>query len=129
VTSGFRKNKKGAALTKSEKTMENKKLHHFSHGQSLAEYVIIIATVSAALFIGMQIYVQRGIQAAIRVAADQAGRQQDSLEDADTGANVSGGDTSSSSGTTRMRTLLGGSLTTDTDEATGSDAQWTTVAK
>ncbi len=54
--------------------MKKIRLSH-STGQSLVEYSIILAIVGAALM-GMQMYMKRGIQAAIKVSADQLGPQQ-----------------------------------------------------
>lgn len=41
-----------------------------SRGQSVAEYAILIALISMAIA-GMQLYAKRGIQAGVKVAADQ----------------------------------------------------------
>lgn len=43
--------------------------------QSLIEYSLILAIVGTALM-GMQVYMKRGIQAAVKVSADQLGSQQ-----------------------------------------------------
>ncbi len=43
--------------------------------QSLIEYALILAIVAAALM-GMQAYMKRGIQAAVKLSADQLGEQQ-----------------------------------------------------
>ncbi len=43
--------------------------------QSLIEYSLILAIVGAAL-VGMQFYMKRGLQAAIKISADQLGSQQ-----------------------------------------------------
>jgi hypothetical protein len=51
-------------------------------GQSIAEYSILISVIAAALFT-MQIYMKRGIQAAIKYNADQFGNQSDWMEDPD----------------------------------------------
>ena len=47
----------------------------FFRGQSILEYTLIVAIVSAAL-ITMQLYFKRGVQSAIKTAADQMGPQQ-----------------------------------------------------
>lgn len=44
--------------------------------QSITEYVILIALITAALS-GMTLYMRRGIQAGIKVVADELGSQQD----------------------------------------------------
>jgi Flp pilus assembly pilin Flp len=43
--------------------------------QGLAEYAVILAIVAAAL-IAMQMYMKRGIQGAVKIAADRLGSQQ-----------------------------------------------------
>jgi len=91
----------------------------FSNGQGIIEYVILIAVVSAAL-LGMQVYMQRGIQAVARIASDEVGSQVDSLEDADKSANTTSGTEEYSTGTTRSRELLGGIKRTDFDQASDS---------
>lgn len=50
-------------------------------GQSTLEYAILIGVIGVSLSI-MTLYFRRGIQAAVRVAADEVGRQQDA-EDVD----------------------------------------------
>ena len=44
-------------------------------GQSIAEYAVLISVVAAAL-LAMQIYMKRGIQAAIKCSTDQFGSQE-----------------------------------------------------
>jgi hypothetical protein len=56
-----------------------KKRRVFCYGQSMAEYAILIAIVSAAL-LSMQFYMRRGIQGVIKAAADEVGKQEDSSE-------------------------------------------------
>lgn len=50
-----------------------------SKAQSISEYVILFGIITAAL-LGMQVYMKRGIQAVIKVAADEIGLQQDAEE-------------------------------------------------
>jgi Flp pilus assembly pilin Flp len=45
-----------------------------SPGQSITEYIVLIGLVSMAI-IGMQVYMKRGIQAAIKLSADELGSQ------------------------------------------------------
>lgn len=45
-----------------------------SRAQSVNEYVIVIALVTA-IFVGMQMYIKRGIQASIQETADELGAQ------------------------------------------------------
>jgi len=97
-----------------------KKICHFSNGQSVAEYVILIAIISATL-VGMQIYMRRGIQGAIKIAADQAGKQEDSWEDSDKGTKTDTKETDATSSTTRARAMPGGSYRTDVNETSNND--------
>lgn len=55
-----------------------------SGGQSISEYTLIVGIVAVAI-IGMQVYMKRGIQAVIRVAADEVGSQEDAMEDVEKG--------------------------------------------
>lgn len=50
-----------------------------SLGQSMGEYVVLIGIVTLAL-ITMQTYMKRGIQAGIKIAADELGRQEDAVD-------------------------------------------------
>ena len=45
-----------------------------SSGQGIVEYAVLMALISAAL-IGIQVYARRGLQAGIKIAADQLGGQ------------------------------------------------------
>jgi len=47
-------------------------------GQAIVEYAILIGIVTAAI-VGMQVYAKRGIQAGIKLAADQVGNQLDGI--------------------------------------------------
>ncbi len=51
-----------------------------SKAQSLTEYALFLGVVGMA-FITLQVYMKRGIQAVIKVAADEVGTQEDPLED------------------------------------------------
>ncbi len=101
--------------------MESKELRHLYSGQSIAEYVILIAIVSAVL-VGMQVYMKRGIQAVVRVAADQVGSQEDANETAKDGVWIDeSSQTGSSSGVTRKRSFVDGSYRTDVNQASQGD--------
>lgn len=50
-------------------------LHSGSRAQSLIDYVIVVGIVAAAL-IAMRVYMVRGVQAGIKVAADELGSQE-----------------------------------------------------
>ena len=51
-------------------------------GQAIVEYAVLIGIVAAAL-VTMQTYIKRGIQAGIKVAADQIGDQSQGLVERD----------------------------------------------
>ena len=51
-------------------------------GQAIIEYAVLFGLVTAVLM-GMQGYLKRGVQAGVKVAADQIGRQSKGLEDID----------------------------------------------
>ncbi len=51
-----------------------------ARGQSISEYAILLGLVIAVL-VGIQLYAKRGLQAAVKVAADQLGEQPDGLLD------------------------------------------------
>ena len=50
-----------------------------SQAQSLSEYAIVLGIV-ASVFLVMQVYMKRGIQAVIKVAADEIGQQKEAEE-------------------------------------------------
>jgi Flp pilus assembly pilin Flp len=54
----------------------------FVGGQAILEYGILIGIVTAAL-VTMQTYIKRGVQAGIKVAADQLGDQRKGTEEVD----------------------------------------------
>ena len=58
------------------------RLLRHNRGQSILEYGVILGIVALALGM-MQVYLRRGIQAGIKVAADEIGLQQDSVVDYD----------------------------------------------
>lgn len=62
--------------------------------QSIAEYAILIGVIFAALA-GMQVYSRRGINAAIKVAADDVGNQDDAIGDLNLGDSKDNSDTKS----------------------------------
>ncbi len=55
---------------------------HYAKAQSLSEYVMLLAILSAAL-IGMQVYMKRGIQAVVKDASDELGEQSKGAVDVD----------------------------------------------
>lgn len=50
--------------------------------QSIIEYVILLVVIGAALS-AMQLYFRRGIQAAVKLAADEVGNQADGVAETD----------------------------------------------
>ena len=95
---------------------------HFSNGQGIVDYVILILIVSAAL-LGMRVYMQRGIQAVVSIAADEVGSQVDSLEDADQAASTDSISQEESTGNIRAREFVGGIKRTDFDQVSDNVAQ------
>ncbi len=50
-----------------------------SKAQSVSEYAILIGIITLAL-VGMQVYMKRGIQGVVKMAADEVGSQRDAEE-------------------------------------------------
>ena len=85
-------------------------------GQALFEYAVIIGVVVLALGM-MQVYVRRGNQAGIKIAADELGRQEDSVELDSTKGTVQSSQVRSLSAATYQRQLnYGGSSTINVNE-------------
>lgn len=103
--------------------MRKKERYHFCNGQSLVEYVILIAIVTAVLA-GMNFYAKTSIQGVIKAAADQAGTQTGAMEYADLSAKTDTKETDFSHGVTRERTMLGGNYVTDVNESALSDVYY-----
>lgn len=88
-------------------------------GQTILEYAVLIAIVGA-VFIGMQTYIKRAIQAGVKIAADQIGSQRQGLKEIDplkgfkqeASINVVTDDTSN------VKTSFGGRRTVIFDEKT-----------
>lgn len=93
-------------------------------GQSILEYAIILGLVAAALTT-MQVYLKRGIQAGIKVAADELGRQQDAVEiDPEKGTQTDSWINTQAASTTRSRLFERGRQTINLDKTTTSSG-WT----
>ena len=90
-------------------------------GQSLIEYSFIIGLVVIALS-AMQVYIKRGIQAGIKVAADEVGRQQDAEEtDPLKGAQTTNSTINTeTSNTQRIRLFKSGSQIIDTNKTSAN---------
>lgn len=92
-------------------------------GQSILEYAIIIGLVVAGLTT-MQLYIKRGIQAGIKVAADELGRQEDAEEiDPEWGTRSSSEINTITQSTERIRLFEGGSQRIDIDKTTASSGE------
>ena len=96
-------------------------------GQAVFEYAIIIGIVVLALGM-MQVYVRRGVQAGIKIAADELGEQEDSVElDPIKGTTQSSLMRTTASSTRRLQHGKGGSSTATWDEsseASGLNEYW-----
>jgi len=101
-------------------------------GQSILEYVVILGIVAIALA-AMSLYFRRGIQSVVKIAADEAGNQEDA-EDINpvTGVKTASAITRRTTATQRSRILEGGSRTSDissTTTSTGTSASVQTQEK
>src|SRR3990167_6310436 len=63
---------------------QGKRIMHAKHGQSLLEYVILISIVGAVL-VAMGPYMKRGVQAVVKVTADQLANQEQAEQSVDSG--------------------------------------------
>ena len=86
--------------------------------QTIMEYAIILGFVAVALS-AMQVYIRRGIQAGIKVAADELGNQQDA-EKIDPGKSITGNSEINTRATSNqtIEVFEGGSQTVDIDKTT-----------
>jgi len=79
-----------------------------NNAQSILEYVIVLTVVSAALAT-MSLYFRRGIQSVIKVAADEAGNQEEAEEvDPFKGAKTAAAFTRHTESTQRTKVEQGG---------------------
>ncbi|TBR16578.1 hypothetical protein EPO66_04500 [bacterium] len=78
-------------------------------------------------FVYMQTYIRRGIQATVKVAADQMGSQADSEEDADYGQSSSSSNTTMGSSTYNTTTSGGGNQATTFNSSTVTNGTSTTT--
>jgi hypothetical protein len=98
-----------------------------SQGQSLYEYAILLAIVVAVLT-GMQVYLKRGIQGAIKLCSDEIGTQPKKDEagkkDPTKGELLEARSTDITDGTATVTTLSGGTQTTISSQTTtkGTDS-------
>lgn len=81
-----------------------------SLGQSIGEYVLLLGIITVAL-LSMQVYMKRGIQAMIKVSADQLGSQTVISNRTRREANTTQTTQASTSGSRRIEGLLGGGQT------------------
>lgn len=96
------------------------------HGQSMAEYAILIAIVSAAL-LAMQVYMRRGIQGVIKAAADDVGKQEDSRDEAEKGPSLESTYSTNASKTGEQREYANGSTRSEIDETQHVSGESTTT--
>lgn len=61
-------------------------------GQSILDYAILLGVITTTL-VGMQFYIKRGIQAGIKVSADQLGCQGEGLKEKDMRSGINPEDT------------------------------------
>lgn len=93
-------------------------------GQSLGEYAVLFAIVVAA-FMGMQIFIKRGVQGGISFCSDQIGNQEDfiNLSDPIKGGLDSALDVDRSTGTTTITTSAGGTEDHSISQSASKGAQ------
>lgn len=95
-----------------------------SKGQSIIEYTTIIGLVVIALS-AMQVYIKRGIQAGIKIAADEltadiGGQQAAEETDPDKGRKTTSKIDTQTQSTQRIRLFQGGSQQIDIDKTSSS---------
>ena len=102
--------------------------NRFLAGQGVLEYVIILGVVVIALA-AMSLYFRRGIQAVVKVAADEAGNQKDA-EDINpiTGIMTSSAINRQTSATQSSRVLKGGSRVSNINTTTSSTGTMSSVS-
>lgn len=94
-------------------------------GQSIIEYTVILGLVVAGLMT-MQAYIKRGIQATIKVAADELGRQEDAEElDPEKGTKSASEINTRTRSIQRVRLLKGSSQQVDIDRISSSSGKTT----
>jgi len=97
-------------------------------GQSILEYAIVLSVIIFALS-AMSLYFRRGIQAVVKVAADEAGNQKDA-EDINP---ITGTKTASAinrqAQTTQGSKILGGSRVSDINATTSTTGTSSSVSK
>lgn len=88
-------------------------------GQSASEYAILLGVITVFV-LGIQAYAKRGIQAGVRMAADQIGAQQDGLADIDLSliwiTKGSAEIATKTDAATTVKTERGGSVSVTSDE-------------
>ena len=95
--------------------------------QSIVEYSIILVIIAAALM-GMQTYMKRGIQAAVKVSCDQLGPQEVTINSNKQASTVSTTN-ATKSGSLRTQVFSGGTqekTTSITDTTSGSSVSIST---
>ena len=103
-----------------------KRMYHY-RGQSMVDYVLLLGVISAAL-IAMQVYMKRGIQAAVKVSCDQLGPQEVTINSRKQASTVSTTN-ATKSGSLRTQVFSGGTqekTTSITDTTSGSSVSIST---
>ena len=110
----------------------NKRRICTNRGQAVFEYAVILGIVVLALSL-MQTYVRRGIQAGIKVAADELGTQQGSVEQDPSKGTVQESSINSSASVRQTSAVTaGGASSLSLDEkttASGSSEYWSNWQK
>lgn len=97
-------------------------------GQSIIEYAVILGLVVAGLT-AMQVYIKRGLQAAIKVAADELGPQEKAEElDPQKGTKAASEINTRTRSIQRVRLLKGGSQQVDIDRTSSSSGEATYIS-
>lgn len=111
--------------------LTQKQLLHSGHrlGQTTTEYVILIGIVMAAL-LSMQVYMKRGMQAMIKVAADQMGKQEDAEEiDPQKGTKRDSQIKTETTGTERLQVFKTGKQQLDSERISSSSGTTTFISE
>lgn len=97
-------------------------------GQSIIEYAVILGLVVAGLT-AMQVYIKRGIQAGIKVAADELGPQEKAEElDPEKGTKAASEINTRTRSIQRVKLFEGGSQQVDVDSIYSSSGETTYVS-
>jgi len=106
------------------------KIKQNSKAQSITEYAVLLGIVSLAL-IGMQVYMKRGLQAAVKDAANELGPQENAqlLINFKRQEETRSETTTKRGGSIQTQTFSGGGLRRDTDTKVESTSTSTSTAE